>query len=73
MKAYEKSQIEYWDLCSALDTATRKGKEEGFEKGVAEGEKNKTIEMARKLKLAGVDVSIIANTSGLSIEDVENL
>lgn len=37
-------------------------------RGMAKGEQNKAIDMARKLKLAGVDLNVIASFSGLTIE-----
>lgn len=44
---------------------------EGRAEGRKEGERNKAIEIARKLKMAGVDISIIATSSGLSVEEIE--
>jgi DNA repair protein RadC len=43
------------------------------EKGVKVGEQNKAVEMAKALKQRGVDISIIAETSGLSKEEIEKL
>ncbi len=37
------------------------------------GSKEKALEMAKKLKLAGVNSSIIAESSGLSVKEIENL
>jgi len=56
------------------------GKAEGIEIGRAEAQaesdaklKEEKLEMARKLKQAGVDVNIIAASSGLSVEEINGL
>ena len=41
--------------------------------GIEEGEKNKAISIARNFKKAGIDIKIISENTGLSIEEVENL
>ena len=52
-------------------------KKEGFEDGTAEGEASgraeRELEMARALKDKGVDIDIIAETSGLTKEEIEQL
>ncbi len=45
------------------------GKKEGFK----EGAKDKAIEMAKMLKENGVDISLIAKSSGLSKAEIERL
>ena len=37
------------------------------------GEKNKAIEVAKALKQNGIDISLIAKTTGLTLEEVNNL
>ena len=54
-----------------------KGIQEGIEKGIQEGmekgiEQSK-IEIARNLKKSGIDIKIISDNTGLSIEQVEKL
>ena len=44
-------------------------KEEGREEGIAEGKE----EVARSMKLKGLDFNLIADCTGLSIEQIENL
>ena len=52
-------------------------REEGLEQGRTEGEAygraEREIEMAKALKSKGVDIGIIAETSGLSAEEIEKL
>ena len=46
---------------------------EGIEKGKLEGEKNKSILIAKNLKKSGLDVKFISENTGLSLEEVEKL
>ena len=45
---------------SELNAAERKGIEKGRKEGIEEGAKNKTIEIARNMKLSGLDTNTIA-------------
>jgi predicted transposase/invertase (TIGR01784 family) len=49
------------------------GIEQGIEQGREQGEKNKALEIARKLKEKGVDIDMICETLGLSKEVVKSL
>ena len=55
----------------------REGKEEGLREGkvegLKEGEQKKALEIARKLKAAGVDDAVILATTGLTKEEIERL
>ena len=46
---------------------------EAREEGEEQGSKKKAIDMAKKLKNAGISIDIIAKSSGLSIKEIENL
>ncbi len=46
---------------------------DGYEDGREDGERNKAIEIAANLKKAGLPIEMIAENTGLSIEDVEKL
>lgn len=50
-----------------------KGLKEGIEKGLQEGEKKKQTEIARKMKVKGMDTEMIANFTGLTPEEIEAL
>ena len=50
-----------------------KGKEEGLREGKEEGLKQGKEEMARILLQSGVDINIISQSSGLTIEEIESL
>lgn len=51
----------------------KEGREKGLKEGRAEGQHAKTIEVARNLKEAGIDFSVIAKSTGLSIEEIEKI
>ncbi len=51
----------------------KEGREEGKKEGILEGAKGKALEMAKNLKENGVDISLIAKSSGLSKEEIEKL
>ena len=53
------------DEQSALIVATRNG--------IAKGENNKKIEIARKMLAKNMDINLIVEFTGLSKEEVENL
>ena len=64
----------YYDtINTTFKRGEAKGRKEGREEGIAKGRKENAIEMARKFKEDGIDHSIIAKNSGLSIEEVEAL
>lgn len=50
-----------------------KGMAEGMEKGIAEGMEKGIILTARNLKQAGISKEIIAQTTGLSTEEIDQL
>lgn len=64
-----------------LDSAKLEGREEGrmegrvegLVEGRMEGEREKQLEIARNLKSMGLSVEVIANGTGLSLEDIQNL
>jgi DNA repair protein RadC len=57
----------------ALQLGMKRGMKKGREEGLKEGIKKKAIEMAKKLKKKGIDIDIIAETSGLSREEIEKI
>ncbi|MBM6945078.1 MULTISPECIES: PD-(D/E)XK nuclease family transposase, partial [Bacteroides] len=79
--SYEESLKIYRDWKNTIDTAKIKSKEEGRKEGLKEGEKigiekgakKKAIEMVQSLKAKGVAISIIAECSGLSEEEINSL
>lgn len=56
-----------------LGTARLEGLEEGRQAGLEEGEKKKQIEIASNMKELGVPIKIIAQSSGLTIEEITSI
>ena len=59
----------FWDQVSVEVTLYNSGER----KGRAEGERQKALEIARKLKALGQSVAEIASLTGLSLEEVERI
>jgi predicted transposase/invertase (TIGR01784 family) len=57
----------------ALTKGRLEGRLEGRQEGRLEGELQKAREVARKLKESGVDTAIIAESTGLSAEELKQL
>ncbi len=51
----------------------KKGVEKGRVEGIEKGEKQKAIEIAKKSLLKGLDIEIVADLTGLSIEDIKKI
>ena len=56
-----------------MQEGIEKGIQEGIEKGLQEGRREEQIAIARSLKNAGIDIKIISDNTGLSIEEVSKL
>ncbi|MEM7403537.1 MAG: hypothetical protein AAF310_06015, partial [Myxococcota bacterium] len=54
-------------------TGLREGHKKGLQEGHEQGAKNKAIEIAKALKVAGVDLATIAVASGLSQQEIKAL
>lgn len=53
------------DIKNSLDTAKKEGK--------AEGKAEEKVETALKMKQKGLDLNLISDITGLSIEEIEQL
>ena len=60
-------------LEKGMEKGMEKGIEKGMEKGIKEGEKKKGLEIAKKLLAYNTPLEIIANSTGLSIEEIKKL
>ena len=65
------------DYYSAKNIAREEGREEGLkegkEEGLKEGEKNKSIEIAKNMLKLNIDINIISQSTGLSVEEINKL
>lgn len=71
-------QLAWWREKAVYEENTRRNREcrkikEAMAEGIVEGEKNKQLEIAKKLKEKGVDIKTIIETTGLTKEEVQNL
>ena len=55
------------------DAGYEKGYDSGYNSGTLEGEKKKSIEIAKKLKEENMDISTISKITGLTKEEIEKL
>ena len=67
--AYEQSLTSLWDIANGYRAAEKKG----FEKGEKIGELQTKLAIAHNFKAAGVDITLIAQNTGLSIDEINNL
>lgn len=65
LEEYEESLKVYRDLKGVIDTSREEGREEGREE--------RTLEVAKELKKNGVAIDIIARSTGLTKEEIQNL
>jgi predicted transposase/invertase (TIGR01784 family) len=66
---YDSSLKHKWDNKNVLDYAVK----EGIEKGIAEGEYKKALDIAREMKKESIPAVQIAKFTKLSIEEIEKL
>ncbi len=68
-EAYQKSLLEYWEVKNVMDTSFEEGRVEGEIRGEIRG----VIKVAIALMQQNIAIDIIAKTTGLTIEEIENL
>ena len=85
LRAYEQSEKSSRDHLATMDYQYEKGKEEGIEKGIRkgiekgreegreQGEKQKANSIAKSLLESGIEINIIAKSTGLTIKEIEQL
>ncbi len=56
-----------------IEKGMKQGIEKGMKQGMEQGAKGASISIARKLKSAGVDLSLIAQTTGLTPSEIIEL
>lgn len=70
---YLKSVLTYNEAKAVTDTAFAEGEQQGIVKGKIEGEKVKALEVARNMLAKGFEVSMIADITQLTQEDIHQL
>ncbi|MDR3182862.1 MAG: hypothetical protein LBT89_08100, partial [Planctomycetaceae bacterium] len=71
--AYDQSKNDYWTYMSTIVMAKKTGHTEGLAEGRTEGRVEATLEIARKMKLLGIDAATIAQTTGLPQDEIKRL
>jgi len=70
---YDMSLMAQWDNHAVMETAKTESRAEGEAKGRAEGRAEEKIEIARNMKMKGLDSALIAEMTGLSPEEIKNI
>ena len=73
MSEYEKKEIYQYDKQITLEEKRREGIKEGMKKGKLEGIKEGQIAMAKSMKAKNMDINLISEITGLTIEEVNKL
>ena len=73
MNEYDKREAYLYGNQIMLEEERRLGIEEGIKQGMEKGKKEQQIYIARNLKKSGIDIKIISENTGLSIEELEKL
>ena len=77
LKLYEDSVNAYRDIVNAIRTAEKKkfaeGRAEGIAEGRAEGRAEGIVEVAKKMLDNGMSADLVAEMTGLSLEEVSSL
>ena len=56
-----------------IEEGKKQGIEEGKRQGISQGEKNKAIEIAKKMKQQGIEYRIIQEVTDLDEEEIKNI
>ncbi|GHS95211.1 hypothetical protein AGMMS50276_09940 [Synergistales bacterium] len=70
---YEARELYVMDEMARIEGALKKGRLEGHREGHLEGHREKAMEIARKMLNRGTEPKIIAEDTGLSVEELDNL
>ena len=77
MNEYDKREAYLYGNQIMLEEERRlgieQGIEQGIERGIEQGEKMKAISMAKNMKNRNMDIKLISELTGLSIEEIKNL
>ena len=71
--AYERHLLALEDQKNTFGAARLEGLAEGRAEGRAEGEKDKALEIARKMKAKGFPIEDISAITGLDLSEITNL
>ena len=69
LRAYDK----FWDRVSSEKTLMEGRYDEGLKQGVQVGEAHMALEIAKKMKAAGMDADTICKMTGVKKEEIEEM
>lgn len=72
-RLYEMKEDGIRDYISGVNEAKREGRAEGRAEGIVEGERKKAMQVAKKLLLLNMDLDTICSTTGLSVEEINEI
>ena len=61
------------ERAAGYEQGLQQGLQQGMQQGIQQGRRENSVETARKLKALGVAVDVIAQSTGLSVEEIEGL
>ena len=70
---YDKTMTTKIDIIEQQETARKRGLKEGMEKGLEKGRQEERVATAKRLRGLGVTPDIIAQATGMSVEEVNAL
>ena len=70
---YDEALKKYRDTISVFEGARLEGREEGRKEGRKEGREEAIVDNARKMKMHGLSLELIAEITGLTTDEVGNL
>ena len=73
MQVYNARDAFLYGQTVMLKREREEGIKKGMEEGVEKGKKSEKIAIAKKFKNSGIDINIISENTGLSIEEIKNL
>ena len=73
MDKYKKREIDAYFFDKSIELDLKKAKSEGREEGKEEGIKETQISIVKNMKARDMDLNLISELTGLSIEEIKNL
>ena len=71
--AYEKDMITERDYYNIIETAREEGLAAGMKEGLETGRREAIVDMAKKMKMQGLEIEVICETTGLAKEEIASL
>ncbi|MBW5410645.1 hypothetical protein E6A50_09735, partial [Brachyspira hampsonii] len=73
MDKYKKREVDTYFFNKSIELDIKKAKEQGIEQGIEKGIKENQILTAKNMKNKNMDINLISELTGLSIEEIKKL